>query len=98
MIFFPATLPPAAPIEIRAAVESAPREPVALLAARRVTPGPAAKSRVEIGSRWVDQPTGPASVAPDAQRLQDALLDERTAPAYPRSLLASVLGAFWAWA
>lgn len=45
-----------------------------------------------IGGAWVRPMPAPS---PDAERLQAALLDRRTAA--PRPLLLRVLGAFWRW-
>lgn len=47
---------------------------------------------VVIGGAW--QPKPPA-LAPDAERLQAALLDSRTSA--PRPILMRLVGAFWRW-
>lgn len=94
MLEMPVTLPLFAEIEIHAKADTqAMQLPAALAADAR----PATKSGVEIGSRWTPSAPGPQPMTADAQRLQDALLDERTDPAFPRSWVSRVAGAVWAW-
>lgn len=45
-----------------------------------------------IGSRWSQRP---APIAPDAERLQSALLERRTAAPLP--VLQRMAGAIWRW-
>jgi hypothetical protein len=97
MFFLPVTLPAPEAVEVRVAVEFVQHELRELPTVRRIEPSPAAKPRVEIGSRWVPSSIRPMPLAPDAQTLQDALLDARTDPAYVRPLLAVVAGRVWNW-